>query len=56
MRELVRDELRWIYDQAYYDRERAERVSTVESNLLDLDKGEVLSQSLRYNRQFRLPG
>ena len=44
-------ELDEIFDKAHLDRERAEVVSLTESNLLDVDRGEVLRNS-RYFRAF----
>jgi len=46
-------ELDEIFDKAHLDRERAEVVSLTESNLLDVDRGEVLRNS-RYIRTFNL--
>jgi len=40
-------ELDEIFDKARLDRERAEVVSLTESNLLDVDRGEVLQLELR---------
>jgi len=47
------NELKHVFDSAFIDRERAEVVSTTESNLLDVVQGEVLRTS-RYVRLFTL--
>jgi hypothetical protein len=48
----AQDEKRRVYDHAFRDRELSETVSTVESSLLDVDQGEILQESLRYQRRF----
>lgn len=48
---ILRRELRKIYDQAFYDRERAEIVAMEDHRLLDIARGEVL-RSPRYTRVF----
>jgi len=47
LRKLMSQELDEIFDKARLDRERAEVVSLTESNLLDVDRGEVLQLELR---------
>jgi len=47
LRKLMSQELEEIFDKAHLDREKAEVVSLTESNLLDVDRGEVLQLELR---------
>ncbi len=49
---LAREEVRDVYNAAYRDPVTAEVVAMRESVLLDVDQGEVLQQSLRYQRRF----
>ncbi len=49
---MAREEVRDIYNAAYRDPVTAEVVALRESVLLDVDRGEVLQQSLRYQRKF----
>ncbi len=49
---LAREEIRDVYNAAYRDPITAEVVALKESVLLDVDKGEVLQHSLRYQRKF----
>jgi len=53
LRELKKDELEQIFNNAFLDREQAEVVALSESRLLDVDRGEVLRNS-RYVRTFTL--
>jgi len=53
IRDLKLNELKHVFNSAFIDRERAEVVSTTESNLLDVVQGEVLRAS-RYTRVFTL--
>lgn len=53
IRDMKINELKHVFDSAFIDRERAEVVSTTESNLLDVVQGEVLRTS-RYIRVFTL--
>lgn len=46
-------QLRELLSSAFEDRERSEKVSLLDSALLDVERGEVLS-SPRYSRAFRL--
>ena len=47
-----REEIILAYDTAHRDQQTAETIATRESLLLDIEKGEVLKQSLRYQRRF----
>jgi hypothetical protein len=47
-----REEIVLAYDTAHRDQQTAETIATQESMLLDIEKGEVLQQSLRYQRKF----
>jgi len=53
IRDIKLNELKHVFDLAFIDREKAEVVSTTESNLLDVVQGEVLRTS-RYIRVFTL--
>ena len=51
LRQVIKDEFRLVFDKAFRDQEKSETVSTVESVLLDVDRGEVL-WTPTYTRQF----
>ncbi len=48
----AQDELKEVLDSAHRDRDLAEVVATRESNLLNIEEGEVLRQSVKYQRTF----
>jgi hypothetical protein len=52
-RNEVRLQLRQLFDSAFIDREKDEKVSMLSSALLDVERGEVLSAP-RYRRIFEV--
>jgi len=52
-RNEVRLQLRQLFDSAFIDREKDEKVSMLSSALLDVERGEVLSAP-RYRRSFEV--
>jgi hypothetical protein len=52
-RREARLQLRELFDSAFIDREKSEKVSMMDSVALDVGRGEVLS-SPRYHRKFEL--
>jgi len=52
-RREARLQLRELFDSAFIDREKSEKVSLMDSVALDVGRGEVLS-SPRYRRSFEL--
>lgn len=55
LRARLRDELKFLFDNAFRDNERGEVVSLFDSDLLTVMRGEILrGWSGRYQRQFQV--